>query len=108
MKHCISKDEKCPEYCIYEKEKIWCTCFEAKNIHQWWELQRIVSGGEHRPPGLCPHGEEQGSEVHCLSDDRCPYQRFERDHTHLDPIQCGREGAALAMAEAAEESEGLK
>jgi len=44
MKHCISKDEKCPEYCIYEKEKIWCTCFEAKNIHQWWELQDIVKG----------------------------------------------------------------
>lgn len=59
-----------------------------------------------RPIGLCPDGEERGSEVICRSDDMCEYQRFERDHTHLDPIICGREAAALAVAEAAEGSGG--
>jgi hypothetical protein len=104
MKHCISKDEKCPEYCIYEKEKIWCTCFEAKNIHQWWELQRIVSGGEHRPPGLCPQGEPIVQEIVCHSEDPCEFMVSNDGMT----MYCAREGAALAVAEAAEESEGLK
>jgi hypothetical protein len=32
----------CPEYCIYEHEKIWCACYDAPNIHMWWHLQKLV------------------------------------------------------------------
>jgi hypothetical protein len=52
-----------------------------------------------RPIGTCPDGEICGSSTICRSGDRCEFQRFERDHTHLDPIMCGREAAALALAE---------
>ncbi len=52
-----------------------------------------------RPPDLYPHGEDHGKEIYCRADDHYEYQQFERDHTHLDPVICGRESAALALSE---------
>jgi len=64
--------------------------------------------GEHRPPGLCPHGEEQGKDVVCHSQDGCEFKRVDFEHYYPEKRFCGREQAALAAAEAAEESGRLK
>ena len=37
-------DSPCMDWCIYEQEKIWCTCYDASNIHQWhWLNQKTKS-----------------------------------------------------------------
>lgn len=59
--------------------------------------EMVSMNGEHRPPGLCPQGEEQGKEIVCHSPDGCEFQVFERAETF--GVFCGREAAALAIAE---------
>jgi len=44
--HCVGRvinenESPCPAWCIYEQEKIWCACYDAKNIHQWWGIQNL-------------------------------------------------------------------
>jgi hypothetical protein len=76
----------------YKEEK-----FElGMDVTKWKTAVDLMKSGS---IGTCKHGEVRGSEIICRSDDACEYQQFERDHTHLDPILCGKEGAALAKAE---------
>jgi hypothetical protein len=39
---CPGRGEGCPDWCFYEHERIWCPCYDAPNIHMWWQLQGIV------------------------------------------------------------------
>ena len=44
--HCVGRvinenESPCPAWCIYEQGKIWCACYDAKNIHQWWGIQNL-------------------------------------------------------------------
>lgn len=57
--------------------------------------------GEHRPPGLCPHGKERGKEVLCHSQFPCTYKKEDPDTLYnvMPLVFCTREALALAAAE---------
>jgi hypothetical protein len=53
-------------------------------------------------PGLCPLGKVQGKEILCRSTDVCEYQLFDPGPLPVE-VYCGREAAALVVAEQPEE-----
>jgi len=83
-------------------KKICADCdFHKKNpeiLCPVMEIRTIL--GEHRPPGLCPH---QGMDNGCHFGAPCQFQRI--DYSVPVGISCGRESAALAVAEAAEQEQ---
>jgi hypothetical protein len=42
MRKCPGRVDDCPINCIYELEKIWCTCYDTPNIHMWHYLNSVV------------------------------------------------------------------
>lgn len=59
---------------------------------------------EHRPIGVCTHGEVEGKHILCNSSEDCDFQRLLNGD--CEPVYCGREKAALAMAEELEKGAG--
>jgi len=111
----------CPEKIRGECKNTRCGFHRAGFLHpcKLTDLEIVLevagyavgSPEEHRPPGLCPHGEEQGKETLCTETfGACQYQVWKPDPMFVPALHivCGLEAAALVVAEAAEESGRLK